>query len=197
MATQTAKTNVYEGMFLFPQALTSNLQDAVDHITQILDRADSEIISLKKWDERKLAYEIKGNKRGVYFLVFFKALAEKMSDVDRACNLSEMLLRSMITRTDHLKQEQIEAADGRAELADEIKLRAEQGEAASDTSTAGTSVVESRTDREARIAAAEQSAKPEKTMTTDADSGDDDDSENDDTAREPAVVGGTESESGA
>ena len=63
----------YEGMFLFSQAQTADLQEAVDHIDDILRRAEVEVISLCKWDERRLAYEIKGNKRGVVFVVMQSA----------------------------------------------------------------------------------------------------------------------------
>lgn len=130
------RINTYEGMFLFPQAATANLQAAVDLVTALLARADAEIISLCKWDERRLAYDIKGNKRGVYFLTYFKAKAAKMADLERACNLSEELLRSMIIRADEIPAEHMEAIEGRAQLADEIKLRSEQSEqAGSDAAT--------------------------------------------------------------
>jgi small subunit ribosomal protein S6 len=123
------RINAYEGMFLFPQASTANLQEAVDHITDILHRAEAEVISLKKWDERRLAFDIKGNKRGVYFLVYFKARATQIANIERDCNYSEKLLRSMITRADHLTVDQMQASDGRQQLADEIKLRASQPQA--------------------------------------------------------------------
>lgn len=119
-------TYTYEAMFLFPPAVSANLQSAVDHINEILSRADAEIISLRKWDERRLAYEIRGNKRGVYFLVYFRVATDKMAQIERDCNLSEQLLRSMIIRADHVTPEQMQAADGRAELADEIQLRSQQ-----------------------------------------------------------------------
>jgi small subunit ribosomal protein S6 len=115
----------YEGMFLFPQAATANLQDAVDHIKDILTRAEAEIISLKKWDERRLAYDVKGNKRGVYFLVYFRARGSQLANIERDCNYSEKLLRAMIVRADHVTDEVMQAADGQQQLADEIKLRAQ------------------------------------------------------------------------
>jgi small subunit ribosomal protein S6 len=124
--------NAYEGLFLFPQAQAANLQAALDHLTQILSRAGAEVIGLRKWDERRLAYEIKGNKRGVYFLVYFRAAGSTLRAIERACNLSELLLRSLIIRADHMTQEQMEAADGTAELADEIKLRAAEPPPAGD-----------------------------------------------------------------
>src|SRR5688572_28725277 len=114
----------YEGLFLFPQAAVADLQAASDHVMELLNRAGAEIISMKKWDERRLAYEVKGNKRGLYFLVFFKANGSKLHNIERDCNLSEKLLRAMITRADHVTPEMMQAAEGRAQLADEIKLRA-------------------------------------------------------------------------
>jgi small subunit ribosomal protein S6 len=124
-AASQENTSVYEGMFLFPQASTGDLQAAVDHIKALLSRAGAELISLSKWDERRLAYEIKGNKRGVYFLTYFRAPREKMIALERGCSLSEQLLRTLFTRADHLSDEMMQAADGQAKLEDEIKLRKE------------------------------------------------------------------------
>lgn len=118
------RTITYEGFFLFPQAVAANLQGAIDHLDELLKRVDAEVISLRKWDERRLAYEIRGNKRGVYFLVYFRADPARLTDLERGCNLSEQLLRSMVTRADHIPAGEIQAADGRVQLADEIRLRA-------------------------------------------------------------------------
>lgn len=127
---QQSDVHAYEGLFLFPHTAMADLQGAVEHLKDIVTRVDAKIISLRKWDERRLAYEIKGNKRGVYFLMYFQARADQMSTIERACNLSEQVIRSLIVRADHLTPEQIEAADGQAELSDEIKLRAVEVEAA-------------------------------------------------------------------
>jgi len=116
----------YEAMFLFPQTVSADLQSAVDHIGEILSKGHAEVISLCKWDERRLAYDIKGNKRGVYFLTYFKCDADKLAAIERDARLSEKLLRSMITRADHLAPEQIAAMEGRQQLADEIALRKTQ-----------------------------------------------------------------------
>jgi small subunit ribosomal protein S6 len=116
-------TRIYEGLFLFPQSVATDLQSAVDHIGSILERADAEVIALSKWDERRLAYDIKGNKRGVYFLAYFKVAFDKLDSIERDCNLSEEILRALVTRAEHVPQELIEGSEGRAQLADEIKLR--------------------------------------------------------------------------
>jgi small subunit ribosomal protein S6 len=134
------RTYQYEGLFLFPQSSVSDLQGAHDHVLEILQRAGAEILSMKKWDERRLAFEVRGNKRGVYFLVYFKAKGNKLAQIERDCSLSEELLRAMVTRADQVPQDVIQAAEGRAQLADEIKLRATQPaaipDAAAETETA-------------------------------------------------------------
>ena len=117
---------MYEGLFLFPQSAISDMQAASDHVLSLLERVEGELVSFKKWDDRRLAYEIKGNKRGVYFLSYFRCEPPRLADLERSCNLSEQLLRSLVIRADHLNAEDIEAAEGRAALADEIKLRNEQ-----------------------------------------------------------------------
>jgi small subunit ribosomal protein S6 len=120
------RINAYEGMFLFPQTVAADLQSAADHVLEILSKGGAEIVSLCKWDERRLAYDIKGNKRGVYFLTYFKCDAQKLASIERDARLSEKLLRSMITRADHLTTDQMAAMEGRQQLADEIALRKTQ-----------------------------------------------------------------------
>src|SRR5688572_15448744 len=120
------RTYKYEGLFLFPQAAVADLQAAADHVLEILSRAGAQIISFKRWDERRLAYEIAGNKRGLYFLAYFKVAGSKLPQIERDCNLSEKMLRAMITRADQVTDEMMQAAEGRAQLADEVKLRATQ-----------------------------------------------------------------------
>lgn len=116
----------YEAMFLLGQAVAADLGSAVEHIKEIIARAQGEIISMRKWDERRLAYEIAGQKRGLYILVYFSAPNTQLSHIERDCNLSEKILRSMILRCDHLSADEMKAADGRVELETEIKMRAER-----------------------------------------------------------------------
>ncbi len=120
------RTGLYEGMFLFPQSATANLQAAIDHLKEILEKCDVSIINFSKWDDRRLAYEIDGNKRGVYFLVYFNAPTSMMSDLERRCNQSEDIIRMMVTRAEHIPTEIIEANEGAQALADEINVRGEQ-----------------------------------------------------------------------
>ncbi len=120
-----AKNRVYnyEAMFLLSQATAADLNGAIEHIREIISRGQGEIIAMRKWDERRLAYEIDGQKRGYYVLVYFKAEGPKLAHIERDCNLSEKIMRTLITRCDHLTLEQIQSADARKELELEAKMR--------------------------------------------------------------------------
>ncbi|MGA1393153.1 MAG: 30S ribosomal protein S6 [Phycisphaerales bacterium] len=120
------RTRLYEGMFLFPQSAAADLGGAVEHVREILARGGAEIVSLVKWDERRLAYDIAGNKRGLYLLAYFRAPVNALARIERDCNLSEKLLRSLVLKAEHMLPEHMQNEEGQKRLADEIALRGER-----------------------------------------------------------------------
>ena len=69
----TAVKKLYEGMFLVDtNEAASDWQGINDAIEKIFSRADADVVSLKKWDERRMTYEIKKKSRlqnsGIIFL---------------------------------------------------------------------------------------------------------------------------------
>jgi ribosomal protein S6 len=94
---------LYEALFLVDSAeAASDWQGINDHIKKIIERNEAEILSIRKWDERPLAYPIMGRKRGTYILVYFNALCAKLGAIERDAQLSERILRVMILRGDHV-----------------------------------------------------------------------------------------------
>jgi small subunit ribosomal protein S6 len=122
----TKRSYNYEAMFLIGQNVSADLTAVIQHINDILARGNGEVIAMRKWDERRLAYEIRGQKRGLYILVYFRAPGPDVAHIERDCNLSEKILRTMILRADHMTMEQMQSADARKELEVEAKLRAER-----------------------------------------------------------------------
>ena len=116
----------YEAMFIIGQSQATDLSAVVAHINEVLSRGHAEVVAMRKWDERRLAYEIRGQKRGLYILVYFKAPGVDVAHIERDCNLSEKILRTLILRADHLTADEMTAADGRKELEIEAKMRAEK-----------------------------------------------------------------------
>ncbi len=110
----------YEGMFLFDPAAASNWENIQAELDRLMDRAGARLIVSSKWDDRRLAYEIRGCKRGVYALTYFTADASKIKSLERDAELSESILRYMVLRADHLTEEDMKkVADQNVEKPDE------------------------------------------------------------------------------
>ena len=78
----------YEAMFLVDTG-KKDFETASEPVRNVLNRSEAEIVSIKPWDERRLCYEIKGRKRGLYVLTYFKADPLKIADLERDCQLDE------------------------------------------------------------------------------------------------------------
>ena len=107
---KTVATNkLYEGMFLVDSALTGADWDGIiAAIRTILERTEAEIVSIRKWDDRRLAYEINRKTRGTYILCYFRTDGEKIQDIEKAVQLSEQIMRVLILSTEQLTTGDIE-----------------------------------------------------------------------------------------
>jgi len=140
---ETAVKRLYEGMFLVDTALAAqDWQVILDEVQRIMDRAEAEVVSLKKWDERRLCYDIQKKSRGTYILVYFNCETSKIGGIERDVQLSELITRVLVLRTDRMSPEDLEkltpleavaaeeaeraaAAEARAEAAAEAKAQAD------------------------------------------------------------------------
>jgi small subunit ribosomal protein S6 len=135
----TAK-KLYEGMFLVDSAqAASDWAGTVAAIEKIFERAEAEVVSLKKWDERKLTYDINRKSRGTYILAYFSVDTSKITGIERDVQLSESITRVLILTTDKMSKEDIErntpieaiaAQEVAAAKAAEEKAAAREAEAA-------------------------------------------------------------------
>ena len=124
MATKTAKksattaapkapdtSNQYEAMFLIGPSATQDQQGALNTVRGMIERHGGQVMVLKRWDERKLAYEVNGQKRGTYIIAYFSAPGDAVGPIERDVKLNEQVLRVMITKADHLNQQEMEAVE--------------------------------------------------------------------------------------
>jgi small subunit ribosomal protein S6 len=106
--TSRGETRQYEAMFLLAPG---DAEAATNVARGIIERHAGTILVIKRWDERKLAYELGRQKRGLYILAYFTAPGTAVSAIERDVNLSEEVLRVLITDADHLSQPEMEAVE--------------------------------------------------------------------------------------
>jgi small subunit ribosomal protein S6 len=104
-----AAKRLYEGMFLVDSALAAADWDGmVALVENILKRADAEVVVIRKWGERKLAYDVDHKPRGTYILVYFKVDPRRVSGIEKDVQLSEKIMRVLVLTTEGRPQEMID-----------------------------------------------------------------------------------------
>ncbi len=97
----------YEAMCVFDPTVAADFHHVEAEIDRLMKRAEAQVIVSKKWDERKLAYEIQGRKRGCYVLTYFRADPSKIVGLQRDIELSEAILRGLILSAEGMTEEQM------------------------------------------------------------------------------------------
>ena len=65
-----------------------------------MNLSGSSVLAARLWDERKLAYPIKGHKKGVYWLTYFRMPGDGLIPLERQCEISDEILRNLVLRVD-------------------------------------------------------------------------------------------------
>ena len=127
----TVTMKLYEGLFLVNSAEAAADWDAtVAVIERVLERAGAEVLSLAKWDERKLAFELKGMSRGTFLLSYFKCDPLKIAGIERDVQLSEQIVRVLVLTTDKMSEEDIAKATPVAAAEQKVAAAAKAAEEA-------------------------------------------------------------------
>ena len=91
----------YEGMILVhPTAHAEDPQGTEAAVKALFEKHGAKFHDLQLWDERKLAYEIEGHKRGVYLLGYFEMPGDNIDALRAEIGITEKILRHMLLRLD-------------------------------------------------------------------------------------------------
>jgi len=102
-------------MFLYdPNAYAKNPAGASEAIKKLIESSGGEILVSRLWNEQKLAYPINGNRKGVYWLTYFRLDSESLKDFERQCRLNDRLVRHLTLKVEpRLVEALVAAAEGR------------------------------------------------------------------------------------
>lgn len=124
-------TRNYEGLFLFGTAATANAEEAQGTVRSFIEKHGGNLQVLKNMGDRKLAYEIAKQQRGLYIYSFFAAPPAAVAQIEREVRLSDSVLRCLITDGSHLSLEEAqkmelqkpEPREPRPEMGDDRRRR--------------------------------------------------------------------------
>jgi small subunit ribosomal protein S6 len=100
---------LYEAMFLLDnREAKKGFEFCRDYVQKLLTKYGAESRVVRKWDERKLAYDVKHQKRATYILAYFDGPADAIEKIERDCQLSETVLRVLVVRAESVPEKVME-----------------------------------------------------------------------------------------
>lgn len=93
--------NKYEMMFIVKATMESeNVKATAESIKKLVADLKGNVVEYKELGEKKLAYPIKKELNGYYFLMQFEANKEVEAELNRKAGLDENVLRHLIIKLD-------------------------------------------------------------------------------------------------
>lgn len=93
--------NVYEGMYILDSNRYGRDADGVSgRIAEMVQKAGGEILVSRLWEERRLAYPVKGHRKGTYWLTYFRLDSSQLGNIKRQCQLNDDILRTLFLKVD-------------------------------------------------------------------------------------------------
>ena len=88
---------MYEGMFVLDSGRAAKDWEGTRALVDaVLERYGAKRILADRWDERKLAYSIKRQKRGTYYLCYFEATGDAVTNIRRDLVLTDGVIRLLV-----------------------------------------------------------------------------------------------------
>jgi small subunit ribosomal protein S6 len=91
----------YELMLVIrPDIGDDAVQAIIDRVTRSLMTGGGQIAKVSPWGRRRLAYPIGQFREGSYHIVVFDAPAETVAELERSLNITEEVMRHLVTRVE-------------------------------------------------------------------------------------------------
>lgn len=102
---------LYEGMFLLDSSRFANDPTGMsEKVVALIEKLEGTVAAHRPWQDGRLAYEIEGRRKGVHYLTYFRMDPARMKELNRACKLSEDIVRNMTIKQPRVLFDQMVAA---------------------------------------------------------------------------------------
>lgn len=109
---------LYEGLFLVDAAAAAtDWAEIENQIRGLIEQQGATIEYSERWPEQRLAYPVKGIKRGVYFLAYFTSDTGAIAAIRSDGQLNENVLRMLVIQEDFLDLEMAKRKEAAARAA--------------------------------------------------------------------------------
>jgi small subunit ribosomal protein S6 len=93
--------NVYECLFILDSNRYARDPNGVSAaIPEMVQNLKGEVLANRLWNEQRLAYPINGQRKGTYWLTYFRLESTRLTEFNRACQLNDNILRNLTLKVD-------------------------------------------------------------------------------------------------
>lgn len=89
----------YESIFIVRPSLSDDdTNQLIEKMKGVLEKTGASLIKLENWGKKKLAYEVKRERRGTFVYLLFKAAGNAVGELERSYRLEDSVLKFLTVR---------------------------------------------------------------------------------------------------
>lgn len=117
--------NIYENIIIMNAAISDEeAEAAVTKIKDLVTGQGGEVLKVDVWGRRKLAYEIKKQKKGLYVLLIYKTPSATVKKLEDFYKVFDPVLKYMVVKLEKKQVQDLEKSEPVAEAPAEQKVEA-------------------------------------------------------------------------
>jgi small subunit ribosomal protein S6 len=90
---------LYESIFIIrPSLADDDVQKMLDKVKSTVEKAGGTIERLENWGKKKLAYEVKQEKKGVYLQLHFRGNGTAVTELERLFRLEDVIMKFLTVK---------------------------------------------------------------------------------------------------
>ena len=91
--------NCYEHTLIIKQDLQENqTKSLISKYEEIINKNTGKVLKIEEWGIKNFSHRIKNNKKGFYFHIKFEGTGKTISELEKAENIDQMLIRFLTVR---------------------------------------------------------------------------------------------------
>lgn len=96
----------YESIFIARSSLSEeDVAGLTEKVKAIIEKNGGQVIKAENWGKKKLAYEVKKEKKGIYVMFHIKGPGALVSELERNLNIQDGIIKFMTVKLDMKAEE--------------------------------------------------------------------------------------------
>jgi len=92
---------LYESIFIVRPSLTDeDTNKIIERMKGVVEKSGATILKTENWGRKKLAYEVKRERKGTFVYLYFRSEGSAISELERSYRLEDSVIKFLTVRLD-------------------------------------------------------------------------------------------------